>query len=281
VNSQPNKQVIRRILVALDGSASSEAALEAAADVARLLGAKLIGIFVEDINLLRVAQLSFVREIGFTDGELHEIDVLNVERHWGTQTSAAQRRLLESAHEKGLAWSFLVARGSVTQTLLAASEDMDLLAIGRLGRTIAPKGSLGSTARELLMQSERSLLLLKEAVDLAQPIMLLFDGSEVSRRALTIASALAERSGRLRVLMWSEDDDAVRRQKGEIADELQHHELEISYRRFYASDIDRIFALLQTANGSLLVAGVSNKQLSTPLIERIYVHLERPLLVVR
>ncbi|MGB7837261.1 MAG: universal stress protein, partial [Terrimicrobiaceae bacterium] len=56
---------IRRILVALDASAHSRAALEAACELALGLDAELSGLFVEDINLLRLAQLPFASEISY------------------------------------------------------------------------------------------------------------------------------------------------------------------------------------------------------------------------
>ena len=49
----------RRILVALDASAHSHAALAAAVALAARLHAEIEGLFVEDINLLRLAELPF------------------------------------------------------------------------------------------------------------------------------------------------------------------------------------------------------------------------------
>ena len=65
---------IKRIIVALDASAHSQAAMDAAASIAELLEAELIGVFVEDINLVRVAQLPFVREVQFPVARVAEID---------------------------------------------------------------------------------------------------------------------------------------------------------------------------------------------------------------
>jgi len=53
-----------RILVALDASRNSLTALKAAAEVASLMHADLQAVFVEDVNLLRLAGLPFVHEIG-------------------------------------------------------------------------------------------------------------------------------------------------------------------------------------------------------------------------
>ena len=56
--------LVRRILVAVDASHHSIAALEAAVELATRFQAELLGLYVEDINLLRLAQLPFGREVG-------------------------------------------------------------------------------------------------------------------------------------------------------------------------------------------------------------------------
>ena len=55
---------VKRILIALDPSRRGQSALQAAAHLAAGTGAELAGLFVEDINLLRLAGLPFARELG-------------------------------------------------------------------------------------------------------------------------------------------------------------------------------------------------------------------------
>ena len=55
----PTERGLARILVALDASASGRAALAGAAALAAELQAELLGLFVEDANLLRLASLPF------------------------------------------------------------------------------------------------------------------------------------------------------------------------------------------------------------------------------
>ena len=57
---------IRRILLALEAGNGGSAAMEAATHLAAQLNAELHGLFLEDINLIRLAELPFAREIGLT-----------------------------------------------------------------------------------------------------------------------------------------------------------------------------------------------------------------------
>ncbi|MGD9028912.1 MAG: universal stress protein, partial [Anaerolineae bacterium] len=63
MREQDEELTIRRILIALDASSHSIAALRAAARLASSLEAELHGLFVEDINLLRAAGLPMAREL--------------------------------------------------------------------------------------------------------------------------------------------------------------------------------------------------------------------------
>jgi nucleotide-binding universal stress UspA family protein len=281
VSQQQADLIIRRILVALDASPYSQAALDAAVNVAALLNAELFGMFVEDINLLRVAQLPFVREVSYPVAEMREIDEEKMERHWQRLANEARRQLIESANQKKVSWSFGIERGSVTDRLLAASMDMDLLAIGRLGRSLSRQMRLGSTARNVLKEGKRSLLLMQTNVDLDLPVLVIYDGSEISRRALGVAATLAQKSASLRVLVWTDDHDLAQQYKGQIVKQLRDQELEISYRRFYPSDIERLIDFLQKSDVGLLIVGVSDSHLAEETTQGLLECLEKPILIIR
>ncbi len=51
----------RRVVVAVDGSPTSLAAMEATGELASVWGAEMVGLFIEDTNLLRMASLPFAR----------------------------------------------------------------------------------------------------------------------------------------------------------------------------------------------------------------------------
>lgn len=281
MSQKKTELIIRRILVALDASPHSQAALDAAASVAALLNAELVGMFVEDINLLRVAQLPFVREVSFPNAEMRDIDEEIMERHWQRLAGEARRQLIELANERKLSWSFGIERGGVTDRLLAASQDMDLVAIGRLGRSLSRQIRLGSTARNVLAKGKRSLLLMQTSIDLDQPVLVIFDGSEMARRALGVAAVLAQKSSSLRVLIWTEDQELAQQLRSQIVEQLGDQELEISFRRFYPSDINRLIDFLQKSHLGLLIVGVADAHLAEPAMQSLLELVERPILIIR
>jgi nucleotide-binding universal stress UspA family protein len=281
VTKPKNDLPIRRILVALDVSAHSQAALEAAASVAALLDAELVGMFVEDINLLRVAQLPFVQEVCFPSAEARDIGVPQMERHWRSQATEARRQLGELVAERRVKWSFRVVRGPVSDKLLTAALDMDLLALGRLGRSLSRRTKLGSTARRAIYEGKGSVLLMRAGVDLRKPILAIFDGSDASYSALDVAAALAHNSGHLRILIWTDDHDQAQVFKGEIVDQLQDQEIEISFRRFYPHEKDKLVETFQKLEIGLLVFGTSDSHLASLLTQPMLELLDVPVLVIR
>ncbi|HEU4678721.1 MAG TPA: universal stress protein [Terrimicrobiaceae bacterium] len=185
---------IRRILVALDASAHSRAALEAASDLASRFDAELTGLFVEDINLLRLAELPFAHEVTYPSARRRALDLEAVEHLFKGIAEQARRTMAEVAGRFHVPWTFRVARGRVAAELLAALAEADLLMIGLSSRE---SGSLrlGSTALATITDAPRAVLLLRRGVSIREPAMVVFDGSEASLKTLAAATDLARACG--------------------------------------------------------------------------------------
>lgn len=123
---------IRRIVVGLDPRSPGRAALEAAAQLAARLQAELVGLFVEDIDLLHLAGLPFAREIGFPTATLRALDIASMERSLRALAGEVQRTLAAIAGRGPVTWSFRVARGALMSELRAAATEEDIVVTGAL-----------------------------------------------------------------------------------------------------------------------------------------------------
>lgn len=213
---------IRRILVALDGSADSVAGLEAAADLAVLLRAELEGLFVEDLDLVHLPSLSFASEIDSLSGEIRPLVPEELERHLRQRAARARRNLEQVASRVQVRWSFRTVRGRVSAELLAA--EADLIALGTRGHS--PRRGTGSTAAEVLARARTPVLVLRRDSRLGRVVYVLHDGSPAAEQAVTTAAEIARRRGTpLTVLVARGDEprgrevaEGVRRRVQEIAD---------------------------------------------------------------
>lgn len=213
---------IRRILVALDASPHSLAALEAGAALAARLQAELLGLFVEDINLLRFAALPFAREVGLFSATLRRLESREVEWQLRAQAERARRALTLIAGQSQLRASFRVARGPVAAQVLAAAAEADLVTLGRVGWSAAAPGRLGSTVRAVLASAQRPVLILQPGVRLQPSVLVVYDGSPAARAALAVAVHLVRADDhRLSILIVADTPDEAQRRQAEADDWLR------------------------------------------------------------
>lgn len=204
----------RRILVALDASPASLAALDLAADLAVRYQAELMGVYVEDINLLRSADIPLVKEIGYYSASPHKIDSPNIERQLRAQARRIERILASIAKKANLRWSFRSTRGLIHGELINAAEDTDLIILGKTGWSGSSR--MGSTAREVAVQAPIQSLILLHKVRPGTPVMVAYDGSSASLRAFQAARMIRDSEIPLHVLLLAETEEDAGRLKTEV-----------------------------------------------------------------
>lgn len=151
-----------RVLLAFDHGGPATQPLATARTLIETLGGELAGLFVEDVNLLRVAALPFTREVGAISGISRPIELPDVERALRAQAEAAKQLLSELAVELSVPWSFRVERGHVLQSVLAQMTESvaAVLIPPRLSHRFAPATGprirRPRAARHLLVVWDRS-----------------------------------------------------------------------------------------------------------------------------
>ncbi|MDX1698762.1 MAG: hypothetical protein R3308_10770, partial [Thiohalobacterales bacterium] len=168
----------RHIVVTLEASESGHRALQTAARLAALMGAELEGVFVEDINLLRLAELPFLREVRPWSLVEEAMDSRRMQRELQTLARLARQMLEQTAMEMGIACRFQVWRGHAAAATLVETFSADILSLGRVS-SLASSGSwsLGRTRRYR---------------DPTAVVNVLFSGTEQGARALAAACSLAK-----------------------------------------------------------------------------------------
>src|SRR5512138_1721264 len=102
----------RRILVGADASPASLAAAAAAAELAARLGAELLGLFVEDEDLLRLAALPFAGVLRVPSGTHEPLDLPRAEAELRAVGAHAREALARAAGTR-LTFEFTLRRGLV------------------------------------------------------------------------------------------------------------------------------------------------------------------------
>jgi nucleotide-binding universal stress UspA family protein len=261
---------IRRILVALDTSPSSQAALEAAVALAERVKAEVFGLFVEDVDLLRVAESPYAREVLYPSEQEGRLTRSVLESRLRMQAEQARRALMTAAQRANVPCTFLCVRGKVSSELLAAAAKTDLVAIGRLGWSMGARLRIGSTAMDLVASSGPVLLLSEYRVPGPLHLLLYFDGSPDAKKALKWAAEVAGAdSGRLTVLLAAAETDKARKMQGEAARLLAGSGLKVEYRPVDPNDRAAMLSFLKQVENGMFVLGTKQPFEKLPMLEAV------------
>jgi hypothetical protein len=184
---------LRRIVIGLDAGPRGRAAIEAAARLAARTQAELVCLFVEDVDLLRLAGLPFAREVGYPSAALRPLDVAAMERALRATAQEVQRTLTAIAARAPLNWSFRVARGTVLHELRAAAAGGDIVVTCALRVTLEAPLAVLCTAALPPEQAVSAAAALADALGAAVQITLLDGEGEAAddwrRRARELMAA--------------------------------------------------------------------------------------------
>jgi nucleotide-binding universal stress UspA family protein len=279
MNAADRFEDIRRILIAIDASPASRAALDLAAELALRYQAELVGIYVEDINLLRSADIPFAEEVGTFSGTSRVIDSAHIERELRAHGRRVERMLASIATKANLRWTFLSTRGLIHSELLAAAPGSDLIILGKSGWS--GRKNIGSTARAVAVKSPIQSLILMRKVRPNSPVMVLYDGSTASKNALAAAHKIVHPESYLTVLINAENRDKANQLEKEILISSEREEQKIKFR--WSADIqgDRISHLALISDCDVVVLPAESEKFDPETLVAILDKTDCAVLLVR
>ena len=162
-----------RVVVAINLLRRGAETLEMAAGLAAKRQARLLALFVEDMNLVNLAELPFAREVERLSAAERKMESLRLQRATRTCKERLQRLLEEINRELRVETDFKAVRGDFITSVLAETAQLDILFLGCRGDVEGPP-------RTPAKPSQRS------------PVWTIYDGSPESERALRLGLELAD-----------------------------------------------------------------------------------------
>jgi nucleotide-binding universal stress UspA family protein len=270
---------IRRILVALDASPHSLAAMQVAIELAAQLGAQVDGLFVEDITLLNLSDLPMARELVAYATRARHLDRMRMAEQLQLQARMARKALAEVAEKAQVQWSFRVARGIISAELLAAAEEMDLILLGRTGWS--NRRRVGSTTLAVASQSGRHTFIIRRGAHLGLPVGIVYDGSIHAQKAMnTAVDLLRYQEGYLIIIIRAQDLETARLLQTEIAAWVRERNLHAHYRWLVGEDLVGLNSLIQEERCGILVLPAEVEALQGDKLQPVLDQVQCPVLLV-
>lgn len=146
--------MIKRVMIATDGSDAGRSAVKAGVDIARRSGGCIIAVYVMDIY--RLAHLPGYTTLPGLKDKIMEM----MEDEGRTATEYAG----ELAAASDIPCKKILSQGSPAAEILRISreEEADILVMGSHGRTALEKVLLGGVAEKVVLQSDVPVLLIKD-----------------------------------------------------------------------------------------------------------------------
>jgi nucleotide-binding universal stress UspA family protein len=278
LNASELSKDIQRILVALDASPQSLAALEVAVELAAKHGAELIAVFVEDINLVRSSQFPFAQEIGYFSAISRQLDSQQIARELRAHGKWIERATATIANRPNLRWSFRTVRGAISRELLSAALESDLIILGKTGWS--GHRQLGSTARSIVVQAPLPAFFLQKSVRSGMPIMVAYEGTSTGRKT-DIACLLRLYDNPLTVLVLATNLEEANRLQLEARSTLELIGVQASYRHLADMDRPKLTRLARLEDCEIMVVSAKTQFFSEDILLSLVNETDCAVLLVR
>jgi nucleotide-binding universal stress UspA family protein len=242
----------------------------------------LLGLFIEDINLLRLARLPFAQEVGLHTALRRRLDTSEMERQLRTQAVCVRRAFAQLTERAQVRRSFRVVRGAVTEEILRAGEEADIVILGRSGWSVGRRSNLGSTARAVVSGASCLALVLEHGMRVTSPIAVVYDGAPAGQRALRLGVRLVkEHGGPLWVLVLGDGLDKAEEMQDEARDVLREYDVAVRYHLLTESSVPKIVHIIHGEPGGTLLVPARGTVLRDEAFQELVDALSVPVLVVR
>lgn len=280
--SNGNNPRFERIIVLLDSSRAARMALDAAAELAARRRAKLLGLFVEDIDLLRSASLPFGREIGFTSGRIRPMSTMDMERRLHQQAEQARRLLAAVGRRRAIEWRLQICRGQVEAETLAVTAPADLLVLGRTDWARDAGLRFGQLTVRIAATANCSVMVLGETPQAAhQSILVLYEGTEAGERALAVAAAMARDARQVLTILLPPAAENLAEDLEEAASNwARRHKTPINFMRLPDVDAVTLAQALRQTGSRLLVLSRASQAVRNPAGRSLLDEIASPVIVV-
>jgi len=271
--------LVREILVAIDTSTHSQAALEAAVALAKTMEANLQGLFVQDEVWQKLSKLPSTSTINTLTGNVLPLESETLEDHINLLRNRLRRKMEFLSRRNKVTYSWSSMQGKVEDKILEASENADLITIGLKGKSASRK-RIGSSARTIIKKADKPVLILKEGLHLGTTLTVVYDASEESQKGIRLALKIAKKNNSsLKVLVVDNNPEVLDQRSKELESLLEGAQISVNIELMKNTDLGSFLNTINQQHSGLLIIP-KNQPLLSKSFETILLHINCPLLMV-
>jgi hypothetical protein len=270
MTTPPLETLFKRILLPLDAGGADAASLEYAIRAAARFRAELVGIFVEDSELMRLAGLPFARETAHLSAVTRPLNPADMARALRVRAEIVRARLQERATQAQVSWSFRIVQGELLAEQLGESAGSDLLILEVGAHRTRPGRGAGTATRRIFSHTSCTVWLRRAQAADERPVVALLDGAPSNMRVLAVASQFARRDGKhLLVMIPAADAAEFERRAKQAAAALAASGVEAEFQPLAREAAANLVQVVAAARGKLLVIGRDSPLASGAAYQRL------------
>jgi len=191
MSASGQKSDIRRIVVGLTSASDAERAVAAAAVLAGVTEAKIVGFFVQEEVMFDLAEFPFARVLDFDDPSPRQVSRQSMQEAFARTAAVCKRVLSKRAGKAKLNWSFSTKQGDFNAAVEALAGTGDYLVLPGVTHGMGSH-SLASALRMVPAGIGGVVVAARHRKKRSTgPIVAIDDGDETGARTITLAARLA------------------------------------------------------------------------------------------
>lgn len=244
------------LLVSLETIDQNHSALERLAELAALFQARLQGIYVEDEELLAIADFPFTEEVQLHARQANNLDREKLEQQMRSAGRQAEMLLARIANRWNIDWRFQRIRGKVTAELFKAAQQADIVSMLAGNRSSYRGRFLPTDSGNLEAFLERPCIIVPPTINAGNEIIVIVDRDQGLERLLEPARLISQQGKRplIIILQAAQNDSIYDQVKAFFAD--HHLAAQILLPRLQT--IDELINLLNLRNAHMVFIHAQN-----------------------
>lgn len=276
-----DQTIFRKILVAVDTSSHSRAALEAAVTLAKMDEADISGVFVHEKLWKSAHHFSGSSTVNALTGEAETSEADTLQQRIDRLENRLQRQLIRISRQHKINHTWNTKHGRVSDQILEAAKEADLITLGRSGRSLTRKNKLGSTARRVIRKANKPVLILKKGLRLSQTVTVAYNATPESQKGLRMALNLAKKNdGKLSILVTDGREKSKEKRDKTVEKMVEDSDIPVSVDLFHQISVGRFLNAINNQHSGLLVIPKNQSFLRGAALEITLEHIHCPVLLV-